>query len=117
MKRLYETVFKLIPMLFTLTPVSANWTSGYCRILRIGNVAIICIMNLRRATGTGGYIDVASMPSEVAVGDMIMALPMFYDGTNVKMGNFRVSEGKIQFNTGQVAPTYGVYSMVFYVAS
>ena len=113
MSRLGQILDRLVPDVQTLT-VNSNWASGYVRIVRMGNIALVCVMNLRRAAATSNYIDVAEVPTGITLGSLLWCIPLYQSGESIKLGGFRVSNGSIQFNSGTNAPNYGVYCLGIY---
>lgn len=103
----------------TVTPltISSEWASGYVNLLEIGNLTAVGITNLRRTAATNGYIDVATLPDGVSISDKsyFFGLPLYNANGTINFGAVRISNGKVQFNTGATVPNYGVYAVIIYV--
>ena len=116
MSRLAKIIEALIPMVTSLT-ISSEWNSGYVNLLKIGGLTAVGITNLRRTTGTNGYIDVATLPDGVSIANKsyFFGLPLYNANGTINFGAVRISDGKVQYNTGANAPNYGVYALIIYV--
>ena len=102
-------------------PVQSNlsrdsaWTSGTVSLTLTKDFVFVTLLNLRRSSATNGYIKVASLPSGVTVGSFVSGVAYINDGSALKGGAFRISNGDIEYNTSIVVPTYGAYATYIYV--
>ena len=95
---------------------SNNWTSGVVSATKVAGLIIIGVLNIRRSSVTGGYIDVGPLPDGFSVGDFVAGINYINDGGKYQGGGFRVSNGVIQASAA-TAPTYGYYAFYIYEAA
>lgn len=95
---------------------SGNWTSGVVSATKVSGLIIIGVLNIRRSSVTGGYIDVGPLPDGFNVGEFVAGVNYINDGSKFVGGGFRVSNGVIQASAA-TAPTYGYFAFYIYEAA
>lgn len=115
MIRLAKIIDALIPAVTPLT-ISSEWNSGYVNLLKIGGLTAVGITNLRRTTATSGYVDVATLPADIDISTKayFIGFPFYNSSGTVRLGAMRITNGKVQFNTSNSIPDYGVYALIVY---
>ena len=107
---------KGLTKVLTPTLASTNWDSGNVRIVTIFGLAFVLLTNLRRTSGTGGYIKVTDVPAGMTL-SFIFSITPYQSGNTLYLGGITINNGEIQANTGSRAPDYGLYSIAIYQVS
>ena len=115
-----EAIASIIPVYGEIT-ANSNWTQGRIQYTRTGGMVVVQVVNLRRATATGGTaVLVGTLPEGFRPKQGVNGYGQqaLSSGALVNIGSYYIlPNGEVYVSTSNSVPTYGANGTVVFAAA